>query len=343
MTENGHEGARAEGARRVVVGVDGSDNAAQAARWAAREALDLGLPLTVVHAVHLPSAPAAPYEPEDLVQRAVEQSRKLLESSAAELRAAFPGLTIKTVLSEQSAAHALTALAPETAVMVTGTRGRGGFTGMLVGSVSRKLAAHASCPLVVVRGAEAEPAANEVVFGVELGQSQTVIRHAFAVAQRYGAALRVVHAWWPAVYPSPMGAYVADVEDTREIEVKAVEELERPLDLVRPPRDDDREQLGIAVAAVVFDGIGLDAPARVQPILDDLGGLLGQVPVQAAAHMELGEDPFPARLHERADPLDGPFALLIDAEVSPLGPDGLGHLASGSVAALPSSSSVPRP
>lgn len=229
MTENGHEGARAEGARRVVVGVDGSDNAAQAARWAAREALDLGLPLTVVHAVHLPSAPAAPYEPEDLVQRAVEQSRKLLESSAAELRAAFPALTIKTVLSEQSAAHALTALAPETAVMVTGTRGRGGFTGMLVGSVSRKLAAHASCPLVVVRGAEAEPAANEVVFGVELGQSQTVIRHAFAVAQRYGAALRVVHAWWPAVYPSPMGAYVADVEDTREIEVKAVEELLAPV------------------------------------------------------------------------------------------------------------------
>lgn len=229
MTENQHATGHAEDARRVVVGVDGSDNSAQAARWAAREALDLGLPLTVLHAVHLPDTNAAPYEPEDFVQRAMQEGRALLESSAQALRAAFPALTVETVLAQKSAAHALGDIAPETALMVTGTRGHGGFAGMLVGSVSRKLAAHAACPLVVVRGEETEPEVSEVVVGVELGQAQTVIRYAFAAARRHGALLRAVHAWWPAVYASPTGAYVADVEDTHEAEVKAVEALLAPV------------------------------------------------------------------------------------------------------------------
>jgi nucleotide-binding universal stress UspA family protein len=224
MTENDEETPR-----RVVVGVDGSENSARAAVWAAREAVSRHVPLTVVHALHLPEGAAAVLEPVEHAKRRREQGRKLLDLVARDLRGGFPDLEIETELSELSAARTLSTLSLESALVVSGARGHGGFAGMLLGSVSRKLAAHAHSPLVVVRGDEPESVLDEVVLGVEPGQPADAIRYAFAAAQRHGAVLHAVRVWWPrSTYAGPMGANFSDFEQIRKQESEAVEKLIGP-------------------------------------------------------------------------------------------------------------------
>ncbi|HET9172694.1 MAG TPA: universal stress protein [Actinospica sp.] len=225
MTENKDE----ESPRRVIVGVDSSENSARAAQWAAREALSRGVPLTVVHAVHLPDAAAMPLEPPQYAERQREQGDKLVTLVARNLAAEFPGLEIGTEVSDLTPARTLNTLSLEASLVVTGTRGHGGFAGMLLGSVSRKLAAHSHCPLAVVRGFESEDVLDEVVLGVEPNQSAAAIRYAFDAAQRLGAVLHAVRAWSPRpTYAAPTGPYFAELEEFRAQERKEVEELIAP-------------------------------------------------------------------------------------------------------------------
>ena len=218
-----------ETARRVVVGVDGSENSARAAVWAAREAASRHVPLTVVHALHLPDGAALAVEPVEHAKRRRAEGGRLLDLAARSLRDGFPDLEITTELSELSAARTLSALSLRSALVVTGTRGHGGFAGMLLGSVSRRLAAHAHSPLVVVRGGEPEDQREEVVLGIEPGQPADAIRYAFAAAQRHGALLHAVRVWWPhSTYTGPMGIDFADFEQIRTQEGEAVEHLIEP-------------------------------------------------------------------------------------------------------------------
>src|SRR6266700_189366 len=128
MTENRDE----ESPRRIVVGVDRSDNAARAAQWAAREAVSRGVPLTVVHALHLPTDAALPLEPPQYAEKERASSRTFVERVARNLRDEYPGLEIGTEVSDLSAARTLNTLSLESALVVTGTRGHGGFAGMLL-------------------------------------------------------------------------------------------------------------------------------------------------------------------------------------------------------------------
>lgn len=165
----------------VVVGVDGSDNARSAAEWAAQEALVRGVPLTLVCAL-----------------RARENGRAIIDRVAAHLRGLLPGLRVETVLSDLPPAHALREQSQNHSLLVTGTRGHGGFPGTSLGSVSRKLAAHADCPVVVVPDRHGpQGPTNEVVVGVEPGQADAPMEFAFATAERYGASLQAARALWP--------------------------------------------------------------------------------------------------------------------------------------------------
>lgn len=206
-----------EATTRVIAGVDNSESSLHAAHWAAREAQARGTALTLVHALHLPNGAALPLEPPGYADKARAQGRKLLDHVTGELRAAYPKLEIDTELSDLGAAYTLNALSHGAALVVTGTRGHGGFTGMLVGSVSRKLAAHAHNSLVVVRGDEPEDMLNEVVAGIAAQQPVTPIRYAFAAAQRYGATLHAVRAWYPQG-PSvgPYGPFFEDLDEVRK-------------------------------------------------------------------------------------------------------------------------------
>jgi len=200
----------------IVVGVDGSASAESAARWAADEAHRRELPLTIVHAVHLPDALTAPLEPYDHAEHRRAEGRALLARIAANINAQYPDLAVTTELSAFSPAHALEAASHAASLIVTGTRGCGGFTGVLLGSVTHALAAHARCPLVVVPRETPADALDEVVLGVGPRHSEAAIRYAFEAARGYRASLTVVRAWWPAApavsIAVPGGMYVPDPE-----------------------------------------------------------------------------------------------------------------------------------
>jgi nucleotide-binding universal stress UspA family protein len=186
---------------RVVVGVDGSPNASAAARWAAAEAGKRGAQLLLVQALQLPDKASAPLEPYDHADHRRAQGRLLLERELERVVSEFPDLPLDAVLYDASPAHALTSLSRAAVLAVTGTRGHGGFTGMLVGSVSRKLAAHTHCPLAVV-GAQAseqtpDPADGEIALGIGPAHTPAAIRFAFETAHRDRLGIRAMQTWWP--------------------------------------------------------------------------------------------------------------------------------------------------
>ncbi|HTJ67681.1 MAG TPA: universal stress protein [Actinospica sp.] len=218
-----------ESTGRVVVGVDRSENSGRAARWAAREAVARGVRLTVVHALNLPSEAARPLEPIGYADHEREAGGRLVALVARDLRADFPELELDTEVSDLSAARTLNTLSLEATLVVTGTRGHGGFAGMLLGSVSRSLAAHTHCPLVVVRGDEPADVIEEIVLGVERDESADAIRYAFEAAQRHNAVLHAVRAWSPRpTYAAPTGPFFAELEEYRDLESTSVGELLAP-------------------------------------------------------------------------------------------------------------------
>ena len=135
----------------VVVGIDGSEAATDALRWAAREARARQALLHVVHAWRLPPAPPrfatlpAGAEAVDLFEDA---ARRVLEAALGD--PAVAGLRVEGHVSASSATQALLDFAGEAAVIVAGSRGAGRFGRIVLGSTSRQLAHHAGCPVVVV-------------------------------------------------------------------------------------------------------------------------------------------------------------------------------------------------
>jgi nucleotide-binding universal stress UspA family protein len=216
----------------VKVGVDGSDSSARAARWAAIEALARGTSLTLVHAVRLTDGVALPLEPPGYADQRRAEGSAILKLIAETLQAEFPELVLDTKLSDLPATPALAALAAQSELLVTGTRGHGGFTGMLLGSVSHWLAAHAECPLVVVRDEQPEHVLDEVVVGVSSDpeQARGALSYGFASARNYGASVHAVRTWLPySAHSGPLGSYGVDFTEIRNAEQREVEDLVAPL------------------------------------------------------------------------------------------------------------------
>jgi nucleotide-binding universal stress UspA family protein len=133
----------------VVVGVDGSARSLTALRWASVEARARDAELDVVHAWRLPmmAAPAAMAAVPDFSM--LERSaRDVLERSLAD--PALSGLRVQAHFVHDQPARALLDRADGAGLIVTGTRGLGRVSAALVGSVSRQLLHHASCPVVVI-------------------------------------------------------------------------------------------------------------------------------------------------------------------------------------------------
>lgn len=181
----------------VVVGVDGSSNASDAAHWAASEAGKRGARLVIAHAVQPPHGPSAPRESLEHADHRRAQGRVLLERELERVVSGFPELPVHTVLHESSPANALTSLSREAALVVMGTRGYGGFTGMLVGSVTRKLAAYTHCPLTVLGSQPREESRGEMVLGIGPTPAPGALRFAFEAARRDHLGILGVQAWWP--------------------------------------------------------------------------------------------------------------------------------------------------
>ncbi|WP_329267084.1 universal stress protein [Streptomyces sp. NBC_01451] len=160
----------------VVVGVDGSLVAVRALDWAADEAVRRGAALRVVYAVS---------------DR--DEAGPVLASAAERVRERHPGLPVVTTAPTGGAVRALARESETAALTVVGTRGLGGLTGLLFGSVSARLAARVHGPLLVVRGDH--PCEGQVLLGLAGDTDADVAAFAFQEAQRRGARLRVLHSW----------------------------------------------------------------------------------------------------------------------------------------------------
>lgn len=190
--------------RPVLVGIDGSDSALAAARWAAHEAALRGAPLRLVTAfgwmpVHDADDPVQMVpEARDRLRRTAEER---LAAAVAQVAEVAPDIAVSQEVTTGMPAALLVTLSADAQLAVVGHRGRGGFAGLVLGSVGAALAAHAACPVVIVRGA-VDTRGGPIVVGLD-GSPQSEAALAFAVeaAVAHRAPLRAVRAWLDSVVP----------------------------------------------------------------------------------------------------------------------------------------------
>ena len=140
----------------IVVGVEGSDSSRPALEWAYEEAAPPRAALTVFPTWHPPALPMTPpygsIPPEDYGGQPRREALELLERFTSELVPKDPAVDVRTSVEEgKNPAKVLIERSKEADLVVVGSRGHGGFVGMLLGSVSQHIVAHAECPVVVVR------------------------------------------------------------------------------------------------------------------------------------------------------------------------------------------------
>ncbi len=150
-----------DGIGRIVVGVDGSEHARRTLQWAVDEAR---LRKSVVIAVHAYTVPTLFVTPEpilgappsipdpSLIERLEEAAARLVAEEIDQV--ASDDVTIEARVVTGSAPDALLQAAREGDLLVVGSRGLGGFKGLLLGSVSQQVVHHAPCPVVIVPPAE---------------------------------------------------------------------------------------------------------------------------------------------------------------------------------------------
>ncbi|PSK65435.1 Universal stress protein [Micromonospora sp. MH33] len=182
--------------RPVVVGVDGSSTSLTAAEHAARAAVARSRPLHLVHGYLHPLGYGVPLNPYDLgVPAPTEEAQKMLEQVAAELVGRHPTLRVQVRQVAGGPGATLVEESRRAELVVVGSRGVGGFAGLLLGSVSNQVAQHGHCPVLVVRPAE-QPirVRGPVLVGMDGSESAGyAVRLAADEAVRRDADLVLVH------------------------------------------------------------------------------------------------------------------------------------------------------
>jgi nucleotide-binding universal stress UspA family protein len=135
----------------IVVGVDGSEHALDALRWAIEEAGHRGCKVHAIIAVHYPPVVDTGFGPGPDLVNLERDAASLLDDA---VRSACPDAALAADVERRvvfdSPAHALVDTAAHADLLVVGSRGRGGFRGLLLGSVSSECVRHSPCPVVVV-------------------------------------------------------------------------------------------------------------------------------------------------------------------------------------------------
>jgi nucleotide-binding universal stress UspA family protein len=177
---------------RIVVGYDGSPEAALAVRWAARHAALLDLELQVVHCSLWPLLTHDLGPVKGVAGSGLQhQAQTVLDEGKAEAQSVAPGVPVQAGLFYGLPAVHLRRIAENAGLLVLGSRGIGGFLGLLVGSVSLELAATAPCPVAVIRF-DKHPE-GRVVVGIDSSGSAGALRLGGCLARATGAPLAIVH------------------------------------------------------------------------------------------------------------------------------------------------------
>ncbi|MCX4859059.1 universal stress protein [Streptomyces canus] len=215
----------------VIVGADGSASGLDAVGIAAREAHLRGTALRIVHAFgHAPghlSAGGPPWSPAD--HGLESMARGALARAEERAHAVAPGIEITRSVVAGEALEVLEIESRSASLAVVGSRGLGGFTGLLLGSTAVQLAAHGHCPLLVVRG-RPDPAGAVLLAVDGSAAGAEAVEFAFAEAALREAPLVAVHVWntWSErAYEGPgdpLTAVVADADRLREAEQHLLDE-----------------------------------------------------------------------------------------------------------------------
>ncbi|MEU6394661.1 universal stress protein [Streptomyces sp. NPDC046939] len=184
--------------RPLIVGVDGSESSLQALDWAADEAVRRGARLRLLHASrweryegHAPALGLGREGGRQLADHIVAQATERVRRRAT-------GLHVTAQVTASDPVGALVEASRDAAMVVVGSRGHGTFAGLLLGSVSLPVAAHAEAPTVVVRGHDknVHGGFDEIVLGLgDPERASAAVEFALREAELRGAGLLALRAW----------------------------------------------------------------------------------------------------------------------------------------------------
>jgi len=205
-------GSRPEdGSPRIVVGYDGSASSKLALDWAVETAQEMGARLAIVHGVSMAATTTYPAMDYAAAQPYIESAaQQLVAEGAARAGTTLETERIATQYWMGSPAGQIIEESKDADLVVVGTRGRGRVLGGLLGSTSYSVAAHAHCPVVIVRGpagsdddedlpAPTHPGSGHPVIAASDGSepSERAVDAAAAVAVRTGAPLHIIRVIQP--------------------------------------------------------------------------------------------------------------------------------------------------
>ncbi len=193
----------------VVLGYDQSPISDLALEWAVQAAVLRGLPLEIMVCWQAPSATLGTGMglalETDVIEELASEAESVLAAGIEKAQGMAPELTVRGEVAVSGPASALVERSKQASMVVVGSHGRGGFAGLLLGSVSRQVSTHGKCPVAVIRE-PAKAGSKEVVVGVDGSESALkALDFAFDLASRRHMRLLVLHAW----EVPPIGAITA--------------------------------------------------------------------------------------------------------------------------------------
>ncbi|AMO63132.1 universal stress protein UspA-like protein [Mycolicibacterium phlei] len=217
--------------RPVVVGVDGSEEARTAARWAAAVAERLGVPVHVVHA-----RPDPGHNPSDLIaavraatEAAADPPEVVLAAAEKAIRAEHPDLPLQTGYFPEPVDEVLVALSATAKLVVLGSDKMSVGAAVLVGSTTLTVVERARCPVVAWRGVAGSPSGAPIVVGVTAdADARPALDTAFELADALGVDLVAVHSTHRSSHEDPRAVLEPLTRRYPGVSVRVVVEDDKP-------------------------------------------------------------------------------------------------------------------
>ena len=216
--------------KEILVGTDGTAASQAAVQWAAGEAERRHRLLRIMHVFDWEWRSARYESGTEYIDVSRQLADAVVAGASAQARAVAPAVQLELDTLIGNPAPCLLEAAAEAELVVLGSRGRGGFASLLLGSVSQRVATHATCPVVVVRG-RGNVTEGPVVVGVDDSpRAEHVLATAFEAATGRETSLAVIRTYLPSPPLWMAGVPVADYATPKEDaeEHARVEELLAP-------------------------------------------------------------------------------------------------------------------